>query len=50
VPESNEERDNRELIELLNELRVAFPGGKVLFAFLLAGASFLVLRYGLPLG
>jgi hypothetical protein len=31
------ERDlNRELIELLNELRVALPGVQVLFAFLLA--------------
>jgi Kef-type K+ transport system membrane component KefB len=36
VPESNEERHNRELIELLNELRVALPGVQVLFAFLLA--------------
>ena len=33
--ESNEERINRELIELLNELRVALPGVQVLFAFLL---------------
>ena len=32
---SKEERD-RELIELLNELRVALPGVQVLFAFLLA--------------
>jgi hypothetical protein len=30
-----EERRNRELIELLNELRVALPGVQVLFAFLL---------------
>ena len=30
-----EERD-RELIELLNELRVVLPGVQVLFAFLLA--------------
>lgn len=29
-------RENRELIELLNELRVALPGVQVLFAFLLA--------------
>ncbi len=29
-------RANRELIELLNELRVALPGVQVLFAFLLA--------------
>jgi hypothetical protein len=37
--ESNEDRSeriNRELIELLNELRVALPGVQVLFAFLLA--------------
>jgi predicted neutral ceramidase superfamily lipid hydrolase len=33
--ESHEERVNRELIELLNELRVALPGVQVLFAFLL---------------
>ena len=36
MPESAEERLNRELIELLNELRVALPGVQVLFAFLLA--------------
>jgi amino acid transporter len=36
VPESEQERRNRELIELLNELRVALPGVQVLFAFLLA--------------
>jgi hypothetical protein len=35
VAESPEERLNRELIELLNELRVALPGVQVLFAFLL---------------
>lgn len=34
--ESHAERINRELIELLNELRVALPGVQVLFAFLLA--------------
>ncbi len=34
--ESDEQRHNRELIELLNELRVALPGVQVLFAFLLA--------------
>ena len=34
--ESREARVNRELIELLNELRVALPGVQVLFAFLLA--------------
>ena len=32
---NEEERLNRELIELLNELRVALPGVQVLFAFLL---------------
>ena len=36
MPESQEQRHNRELIELLNELRVALPGVQVLFAFLLA--------------
>jgi hypothetical protein len=36
VEETHEERVNRELIELLNELRVALPGVQVLFAFLLA--------------
>jgi Kef-type K+ transport system membrane component KefB len=36
VAESDDERRNRELIELLNELRVALPGVQVLFAFLLA--------------
>jgi amino acid transporter len=34
--EDKMERVNRELIELLNELRVALPGVQVLFAFLLA--------------
>lgn len=34
--ESGTQRLNRELIELLNELRVALPGVQVLFAFLLA--------------
>jgi len=34
--ESPDQRINRELIELLNELRVALPGVQVLFAFLLA--------------
>jgi hypothetical protein len=34
--ESHQARVNRELIELLNELRVALPGVQVLFAFLLA--------------
>jgi drug/metabolite transporter (DMT)-like permease len=36
MAESEAERVNRELIELLNELRVALPGVQVLFAFLLA--------------
>jgi hypothetical protein len=35
VAESRKERVDRELIELLNELRVALPGVQVLFAFLL---------------
>jgi predicted neutral ceramidase superfamily lipid hydrolase len=34
--ETHKERVDRELIELLNELRVALPGVQVLFAFLLA--------------
>jgi cation transport ATPase len=34
-PEDRKERLDRELIELLNELRVALPGVQVLFAFLL---------------
>jgi Family of unknown function (DUF6328) len=34
--EDHAERVSRELIELLNELRVALPGVQVLFAFLLA--------------
>jgi hypothetical protein len=34
--EDDESRLDRELIELLNELRVALPGVQVLFAFLLA--------------
>jgi amino acid transporter len=33
--ENSEDRHSRELIELLNELRVALPGVQVLFAFLL---------------
>jgi amino acid transporter len=36
MPEDEKERRDRELIELLNELRVALPGVQVLFAFLLA--------------
>jgi hypothetical protein len=35
VDETEKERLDRELIELLNELRVALPGVQVLFAFLL---------------
>ena len=34
--ETKDERLNRELIELLNELRVALPGVQMLFGFLLA--------------
>ena len=34
--EPRRERVNRELIELLNELRIALPGVQVLFGFLLA--------------
>ena len=33
--DSNKQRVDRELIELLNEIRVALPGVQVLFAFLL---------------
>jgi Family of unknown function (DUF6328) len=36
LDETRRQRVNRELIELLNELRVALPGVQVLFAFLLA--------------
>jgi hypothetical protein len=36
MTESRKERVDRELIELLNELRVALPGVQVLFAFLLS--------------
>ena len=35
MAEDDKERRDRELIELLNELRVALPGVQVLFAFLL---------------
>ncbi len=38
VEETPKERANRELIELLNELRVVLPGVTVMFAFLLAVA------------
>ncbi len=34
--ESDDERRNRQLVELLNELRVALPGVQMLFGFLLA--------------
>jgi hypothetical protein len=37
--ESRKERLDRELIELLNELRVAIPGVQVLFAFLLTAVQ-----------
>ena len=36
VDEGTQEKGHRQLIELLNELRVALPGVQVLFAFLLA--------------
>jgi hypothetical protein len=35
MPETRKERIDRELIELLNEIRVALPGVQVIFAFLL---------------
>jgi MFS family permease len=35
VPETEKEKSDRQLIELLNELRVALPGAQVLLAFLL---------------
>lgn len=35
MTEDRKERVDRELIELLNEIRVALPGAQVLFAFLL---------------
>lgn len=35
MAEDHKERVDRELIELLNELRVVLPGAQVLFAFLL---------------
>ncbi|MFT4050082.1 MAG: DUF6328 family protein [Solirubrobacterales bacterium] len=34
--ESDSQRHNRELIELLNELRVLLPGVQIIFAFMLA--------------
>jgi hypothetical protein len=36
ITETEKQRIDRELIELLNELKVALPGVQVLFAFLLA--------------
>jgi hypothetical protein len=36
MAEDRKERVDRELIELLNEIRVALPGAQVLFAFLLS--------------
>jgi len=35
MPEDRKERVDRELLELLNELRIVLPGAQVLFAFLL---------------
>ena len=35
MAEDHKERVDRELIELLNEMRVVLPGAQVLFAFLL---------------
>ena len=35
MPESDKEKTDRQLTELLNELRVALPGAQVLLAFLL---------------
>ncbi len=35
APETEKQRTDRQLIELLNELRVALPGAQVLLAFLL---------------
>jgi hypothetical protein len=40
--ESEQERLNRQLDQLLNELRVAMPGAQVLFAFLLADKPHLI--------
>ena len=51
--EDEQQRRNREVIELLNELRVALPGVQVLFAFLLIvpfsqGFSSVTRGVGLP--
>ena len=35
-PESTDAKEDRQLIELLNELRVALPGVQMLFGFMLA--------------
>jgi hypothetical protein len=35
VPETEKEQTDRQLLELLNELRVALPGAQVLLGFLL---------------
>jgi hypothetical protein len=35
-PQTKEEKRDRQMLELLNELRVALPGVQILFAFLLA--------------
>jgi hypothetical protein len=35
MSETEKEKSDRQLIELLNELRVALPGAQVLLAFLL---------------
>jgi high-affinity Fe2+/Pb2+ permease len=44
VPESAKEQTDRQLIELLNELRVALPGAQVLLGFLLTAP--LATRFG----
>jgi hypothetical protein len=44
--ETRKERSDRQLTELLNELRVALPGAQVLLAFLLAGSACDALRPG----
>ncbi len=36
APKDEEEKRDRQMLELLNELRVALPGVQILFAFLLA--------------
>jgi uncharacterized membrane protein len=52
VEETPKERTDRQLLELLNELRVALPGAQFLFAFLLAvpfAARFDDVSHGLQL-